>query len=82
MRKLSFALLGGAMILATAALADPNPQLVSSIQNRLAHYDLSANVSQVATSSVVQLHFALSSPQGYLKTKRELRAILRNAKYK
>jgi hypothetical protein len=81
MKSLIPALLA-ALLLGAPISADPNPQLVSSIENRLAHYGLSADVAQFATSTVVQLHFALSSRQGYLKTKRELRSILRNAKYK
>lgn len=69
-------------LLAAPLSADPNPQLVASIENKLARYGLQADVSQFATSTVVQLHFALSSPKGYLKTKRELRHILRTAKFK
>ncbi len=82
MKKLRLALLCAIVAWTAPVLADPNPQLVASIESRLAHYGLSADVSQFATSTVVQLHFALSSPQGYLKTRRELRSILRNAKYK
>lgn len=68
--------------LATAAQADPNPQLVASIEARLAHYGLSADVSQFATPTVARLHLTLSSPEGYMKTRRELIWILRNPKYK
>lgn len=78
MRKLALALI----VAAAPALADPNPQLVASVEARLAHYGLSADVSQFATSTVAQLHFALSSPEGYFRTKQKLRSILRNARYK
>lgn len=66
----------------TPVAADPNPQLVSSVENRLKHYGLSADVKQFATSTVAALHLTLSSPEGYLKTRRQLQAILRNARYK
>jgi len=70
------------VVLTPAAQADPNPQLVASIEARLAQYGLSADVSQFATPTVVRLHFALSAREGYLKTRRELLSILRNPKYK
>ena len=63
-------------------MADPNPQLVSSIEIRLARYGLEADVSQFATSTVVRLHFALSEAGSYLEKRRELAWILQNAKYK
>lgn len=82
MRVVFRVILIGAAMLGGAALADPNPQLVASVENRLTFYGLRADVSKYATSTVAQLHFALSSPKGYFRTKRELRAILRGAKYK
>ena len=65
-----------------AARADPNPQLVASIEQRLRVYRIRADVSQYATSTVAALHLTLSQPEGYFTTRRKLRAILRNAKYK
>ncbi len=82
MRHFFHASLVSAMMLGGAALADPNPQLVASIENRLPFYGLRADVPQFATSTVVQLHFALSSREGYFRKKQKLRAILRNARYK
>ena len=67
---------------AASASADPNPQLVASIEQRLARYGLQADVSQFATSTVVRLHFALSERQGYLRKRLNREFILRNAKYK
>ncbi len=72
-----------ALALAAPAAADPNPQLVRSIENGLKRYGLEADVSQFATSTVGALHFSLSdSSQGYFKKRHELQAILRNAVYK
>ena len=71
-----------AFILAGPVLADPNPQLVQSVQNGLAHYGLQADVSKFATSTVARLHLKLSSPEDYLDTRQELKSILRTAKYK
>ena len=41
-----------ALALAAPAAADPNPQLVRSVEQRLAKYGLQADVSQFATSTV------------------------------
>ena len=72
-----------ALALAVPAAADPNPQLVLSVEQRLAKYGLQADVSQFATSTVAHLHLALSSSSdGYLRKRRELQNILRNAVYK
>ncbi|MGI9389008.1 MAG: hypothetical protein ACR2O1_03030 [Boseongicola sp.] len=65
-----------------SASADPNPQLVNSVETGLAQYGLHADVSQFATSTVARLHLTLSSPEDYYDTRDELRFILRNAKYK
>ena len=69
-------------VVAVSAHADPNPQLVASIEHGLAQYGLEADVSQFATSTVVRLHLTLSSTEDYLDTREELKAILRNAKFK
>ena len=71
-----------ALPVAGPVAADPNPQLVASIENRLAYYDLKADVSQFATSTVAALHLTLVSSEGYFKTRQELLTILRKAKYK
>ncbi len=72
-----------ALALAVPAVADPNPQLVLSVQKGLERYGLHADVSQFATSTVAALHLSLSdSSEGYFKKRHELQAILRNAKYK
>lgn len=82
MRRLFLSVLSAALLSGGGVAADPNRQLVASVEHRLAHYGLHADVSQFATSTVAQLHFALSSSEGYLKTRRKLRSILRNARYK
>ncbi len=69
-------------VIAVSANADPNPQLVSSVEFGLSQYGLEADVSQFATSTVARLHLTLSSTEDYLDTREELKAILRNAKYK
>jgi hypothetical protein len=71
-----------AVALTIPSWADPNPQLVASVQSRLAQYGLHADVSQFATSTVAALHLTLSSPEGYFKTRQTLQGLLRNAKYK
>jgi len=81
MRPILMALLTSAM-LAGLAFADPNPQLVLSVQQRLDAYGLDADVSQFATATVAELHLALSSRHSFFKTRDELRNILRRAKYK
>ena len=80
MSRLFAALL--ALVLATTAQADPNPQLVASVEHRLAAYGLHADVSQFATSTVARLHLTLSQRDSYLRKRRELISILRNPKYK
>lgn len=74
--------LAAALSLGTIAVADPNPQLVNSIEIRLAHYGLHADVSQFATSTVARLHLTLSQRESYWKKRRELIWILQNAKNK
>ena len=69
-------------VIATSANADPNPQLVALVEAGLAQYGLEADVSEFATSTVARLHLTLSSPEGYLSTRQELKAILRNPVYK
>jgi len=69
-------------LLSLPATADPNPQLVTSVERRLAYYNLRADVSLFATSTVAALHLTLSQREGYFRTRRKLKAILRNAKYK
>ena len=71
-----------AVSLGSAAVADPNPQLVQSVQTRLLHYGFNVDVSQFATNTVARLHLTLVSSDGYLKKKRELRSILRKPTYK
>ncbi len=71
-----------ALGLTAPAGADPNPQLVRSVQQGLAQYGLEADVSQFATSTVAELHLSLSDSGGYLKKRRELQNILRRARYK
>ncbi|MDJ0824756.1 MAG: hypothetical protein QNJ16_04565 [Rhodobacter sp.] len=67
---------------ATMGSAAPNAQLVASVEIGLHRYGLSADVSQFATPTVAALHLALSQPEGYIKTRRRLKSILRNAKFK
>ncbi len=76
-------LIAALALTAVPSAADPNPQLVASVQNGLKQYGISADVSQFATSTVVALHFSLSSSkEPYFKKRHQLRSILRNAKYK
>ena len=82
MKRTWFGIFLALAMLANPVLADPNPQLVASVQQRLAQYGLRADVSQFATSTVAELHLTLSSPEGYFKTRNALRAILRRARYK
>jgi len=69
-------------VLATSSQAEPNQQLVNSVQSRLAIYGLQADVSKFATSTVARLHLTLSSTEDYLDKRQELKSILRNPKYK
>ena len=71
-----------ALGMAGSAQADPNPQLVASVEHRLAAYGLSADVSEFATSTVARLHLTLVQRDSYLRKRRELISILRNPKYK
>ena len=71
-----------AALIATTAAADPNPQLVRSIELGLVRYGLQADVSQFATTTVVRLHFALHGTEDWIDTRDELRAILRNPVFK
>ena len=71
-----------ALGLATSTQSDPNPQLIASVEHRLAAYGLHADVSQLATSTVARLHLTLSQRDSYLRKRRELISILRNPKYK
>ena len=64
------------------ANADPNPQLVRSVETRLAHYGLHVDVSQFATSTVARLHLTLVGRDPYSKKRRELAWILQNPNYK
>jgi len=69
-------------LIASSATADPNPQLVASVEARLAHFGLSADVSQFATSTVGRLHMTLVQRETYSKKRRELVWILQHPNYK
>ena len=69
-------------VIAVSASADPNPQLVASVESGLARYGLHADVSKFATSTVAGLHMTMSSPDGEECTRCQLKAILRNPKLK
>jgi hypothetical protein len=69
-------------VIAVSASADPNPQLVAIVESGLAKYGLKADVSEFATSTVARLHMTLSSTHDDECTRCELKAILRNPKYK
>jgi hypothetical protein len=75
-------LLSVALLVAAPVAADPGPQLVQLVQSRLRYYNLHADVSQFATPTVAALHLALSSPEGYMRTRRRLKSILANPVYK
>jgi len=78
----AFLCLGLSGPIAAPVLADPNPQLVALVQMRLAHYGISVDVSQFASSTVSALHMTMSNRDSYFEKQRRLRAILRTAKYK
>lgn len=80
MKRLALAALIAA--LAPVAQADPNPQLVRSVEMRLAGYGLRADVSQFATPTVARLHLTLSRSGHWVEKRRELIHILRNPVYK
>lgn len=82
MTKFLHAALVSCALLSTPVMADPNPQLVASVENGLARYGLSADVKQFATSTVAALHLTLSNPDDYFETRRRLQSFIRNAKYK
>ena len=65
-------------VIAVSASADPNPQLVASVESGLAKYGLHADVSKFDTHTVARLHMTLSSMEDYIDTRRELKEILRN----
>ncbi len=69
-----------AVILATSAPADPSPQLVASVQRGLKEYGLSYDVSQLSTSTIVRLHFALTAKDELESPQNDLLTILRSAK--
>ena len=69
-------------VIAVSASADPNPQLVALVESGLAQYGLPADVSKFSTSTVARLHLTLSSTNDEDCTRCELKAILRNPKYK
>ena len=68
-----------AVVLATSAPADPSPQLVASVQRGLKDYGLSYDVSQLSTSTIVSLYFALTAKDERESPKNELLTILRSA---
>ena len=69
-------------VIAAPARADPNPQLVRSVENGLAQYGLHADVSEFATPTVARLYMTLSSSEVDECTRCQLKQILRNPKYK
>ena len=69
-------------VIAVSASADPNPQLVASVELELAEYVLHADVSNFATSTVARLYMTLTSTEDKIDPRFELVAILRNPKYK
>ncbi len=68
-----------AVVLATAAPADPSPQLVASVQRGLKEYGLSYDVSQFSTSTIVRLHFAMTAKDELESPRNDLLTILRSA---
>jgi hypothetical protein len=79
MRMLAFAVL---LALAGPAAADPNPQLVRSVEQRLASYGLSADVSRFATPTVAALHLTLVQREPRHIKRQKLQTILADPVYK
>ena len=70
------------LVIGASASADPNPQLVRSVESGLAQYGLHSDVSTFATSTVARLYMTLYSTEDYIDPRWELKAILRNPKLK
>jgi len=68
------------IFIGASASAGPNPQLVSLVENSLAHIGLHVDVSNFSTHTVARLHMALSSRKSDGDKIREVKAILRKAK--
>ena len=63
---------------AASAQAGPNPQLLASIDGRLARYGLEVDVFTLSTRQAAALHLALADGHdGWLETRRRLKTILR-----
>ncbi|KMW59259.1 hypothetical protein AIOL_004240 [Candidatus Rhodobacter oscarellae] len=68
---------------ASAAQSGPNSQLERLVQARLAHYGFKdVDASDFATPTLARLHLTLISSGSFLKKRREVKNILRTAKYK
>jgi len=70
------------LALAPAALADPSPQLVRTVEMRLPYYGIHVDVSRYDTSTVAQLYATLNRREGYFATRRALRVIVARAEGK
>ena len=77
MRALALAL---ALILPPmTASADPNPQLLRSVEMRLARYQLYPDIQSLTTAQAGALHMTMvqNNEDGYARTRAKLEAILR-----
>lgn len=71
-----------ALALQGTAAADPSPQLVLVVEQRLKHFGFQVDVSRFATPTVVRLYLTLLDNVPYHAKLRELKSILRNPKLK
>lgn len=60
------------------ALADPSPQLTSSVAQKLSFYGIRVEPEDLTTAQAAALHLLLVSENGYLNIRRKARAILRD----
>ena len=60
------------------ALADPSPQLTSSVAQKLSVYGIRVKPEDLTTAQAAALHLLLVSENGYLNIRRKARAILRD----
>ena len=65
-------------VVPAAAAADPNPQLLRTVETRLAYYDLHPDMRSLTTAQAGALHMAMMDDEdGYFRTRAKLKAILR-----
>lgn len=68
-----------ALMIGGAALADPNPQLIRTVQQGLNEYGVAADAARFDTATLARLHFVLSSSDAYFVKREELQEIVDRA---